>query len=54
VIELATAAGRRRLKLGPAYRVARGAALHAELDSLLGAALLTEDFGAAQATASAA
>jgi DNA polymerase-3 subunit alpha len=40
VIELATAAGRRRLKLGPSYRVARGAALHAELDSLLGSALL--------------
>jgi DNA polymerase-3 subunit alpha len=41
VVELATAAGRRRLRLGPSYRVARGAGLHAELDSLLGAALLS-------------
>jgi DNA polymerase-3 subunit alpha len=40
IIELATAAGRRRLRLGPSYRVARGAGLHAELDSLLGSALL--------------
>jgi DNA polymerase III subunit alpha len=42
VIELATASGRRRLKLGPSYRVARSAGLHAELDSLLGAALVLE------------
>ena len=40
VIELATSAGRRRLKLGPSYRVARSAGLHAELDSLLGPALM--------------
>jgi DNA polymerase-3 subunit alpha len=42
LIELTTSTGRRRLKLGPDYRVARSAALHAELDSLLGAALLTQ------------
>jgi DNA polymerase-3 subunit alpha len=38
VIQLATSKGRRRLKLGPAFRVARTAGLHAELDALLGAA----------------
>ncbi len=38
VIELKTSAGPRRLKLGPDFRVARGAALHAELDALLGRA----------------
>jgi DNA polymerase-3 subunit alpha len=54
VIELATAAGRRRLKLGPSYRVARGAGLHAELEALLGAALLADESTVAQATASAA
>ncbi|HTU28374.1 MAG TPA: DNA polymerase III subunit alpha [Solirubrobacteraceae bacterium] len=54
VVELATAAtgagpgGRRRLKLGPAYRVERGAALHAELDALLGDALLGDEPPAAQ------
>jgi DNA polymerase-3 subunit alpha len=42
LIELTTSAGRRRLKLGSNYRVARSAALHAELDALLGSALLTE------------
>jgi DNA polymerase-3 subunit alpha len=42
VIELSTTVGRRRLKLGPGYRVARGAGLHAELDALLGAALMTD------------
>jgi DNA polymerase III subunit alpha len=47
VIELATASGRRRLKLGPSYRVARSAGLHAELDSLLGAALVLEPVAAA-------
>jgi DNA polymerase-3 subunit alpha len=60
VIELAVASagavpgGRRRLKLGPAYRITRGAALHAELDSLLGAALLAEEPSGSPATASAA
>jgi DNA polymerase-3 subunit alpha len=42
VIELSTSVGHRRLKLGPDFRVARSAGLHAELDALLGAALLTE------------
>ena len=32
VIELSTSIGDRRLKLGPEYRVARSAALHAQLD----------------------
>ena len=62
VIELATVTGngsahpggRRRLKLGPAYRVTRGAALHAELDSLLGAALLADEPTGSPAAASAA
>jgi len=58
VIELATThaagTGRRRLRLGPGYRVARSAALHAELDRLLGSALLADEPVAAQATASAA
>ena len=40
VIELATTGGRRRLKLGPSFRVRRSASLHAELDHLLGSALL--------------
>ncbi len=42
VIELSTTVGHRRLKLGPSYRVARNAALHAELDHLLGDALIPE------------
>jgi DNA polymerase-3 subunit alpha len=41
VIELATSSGRRRLKLGPDYRVSRSAGLRAQLDQLLGPALLT-------------
>jgi len=32
-----TSAGERRLRLGPSYRVAPSAALHAELRELLGA-----------------
>jgi DNA polymerase-3 subunit alpha len=40
VIELSTTVGQRRLKLGPGFRVARSAGLHAELDALLGGALL--------------
>ncbi|HTX31708.1 MAG TPA: DNA polymerase III subunit alpha [Solirubrobacteraceae bacterium] len=43
LIELETSGGRRRLKLGPDFRVARGAGLHAELDALLGAALLAQE-----------
>jgi DNA polymerase-3 subunit alpha len=42
VIELATTVGRRRLKLGPSFRVSRSASLHAELDALLGSALVPE------------
>jgi DNA polymerase-3 subunit alpha len=42
VIELSTTVGHRRLKLGPSYRVSRNAALHAELDHLLGDALIPE------------
>jgi DNA-directed DNA polymerase III PolC len=42
VIELSTTVGHRRLKLGPSYRVTRNAALHAELDHLLGDALIAE------------
>jgi DNA polymerase-3 subunit alpha len=47
VIELASTVGRRRLKLGPSFRVSRSASLHAELDALLGPALIPES--AAQA-----
>jgi DNA polymerase III subunit alpha len=42
VIELSTTVGHRRLKLGPSFRVARSAGLHAELDALLGSALILE------------
>jgi DNA polymerase III subunit alpha len=42
VIELSTTVGHRRLKLGPSYRVSHSAGLHAELDALLGAALIPE------------
>ncbi|MHB8656812.1 MAG: DNA polymerase III subunit alpha [Solirubrobacteraceae bacterium] len=40
VVELRTSAGERRLRLGREYRVARSAGLHAELDALLGGALI--------------
>jgi DNA polymerase-3 subunit alpha len=40
VIELATSSGRRRVKLGPDYRVTRSAGLRAQLDQLLGPALM--------------
>jgi DNA polymerase-3 subunit alpha len=40
LIELATTSGPRRLKLGPSFRVARTASLHAELEALLGGAIL--------------
>jgi len=43
VIELSTSVGERRLKLGPDYRVAHGPGLHAELDALLGEAILGGD-----------
>jgi DNA polymerase III subunit alpha len=42
VIELSTTVGHRRLKLGPSFRVSRSASLHAELDALLGSALVPE------------
>ena len=42
VIELRTSIGHRRLKLGAGFKVARSAGLHAELDALLGAALLAQ------------
>jgi hypothetical protein len=42
VIELSTSIGHRRLKLGAGFKVARSAGLHAELDALLGAALLAQ------------
>ncbi len=52
VIELCTRGGERRLRLGPDFRVSRGAVgLHAELESLLGEAILAP---AASAQASAA
>ncbi|MBV9002209.1 MAG: hypothetical protein JO304_24345, partial [Solirubrobacterales bacterium] len=40
VIELSTSVGERRLKLGPDFRVAHGPGLHAELDALLGDAII--------------
>jgi DNA polymerase-3 subunit alpha len=51
VIELATAAGERRLKLGTEFRVARSATLHAELDALLGDAMLGQAPAAVAASA---
>ncbi|HLY48367.1 MAG TPA: DNA polymerase III subunit alpha [Solirubrobacteraceae bacterium] len=53
VIELKTSVGRRRLKLGRNFRVARGAGLHAELEHLLGAALLSDDRSAGEPAADA-
>ncbi len=41
VIELHSSVGRRRLRLGPEFRVHRGASLHAELDHLLGTAIIS-------------
>ena len=40
LIELHTEVGRRRLRLGPSWRVKRSAGLYTELDALLGPALL--------------
>jgi len=55
VIDLATSIGRRRLRLGPGFRVARSAAgLHAELDALLGPALLADAAVAPERTSVAA
>ncbi len=43
VIDLITSVGSRRLRLGPGFRVACGAGLHAELDALLGEAIVTDE-----------
>jgi DNA polymerase III subunit alpha len=48
VIELSTSVGARRLKLGPDFRVAHGPGLHAELDALLGDAILAAGDGGAR------
>jgi DNA polymerase-3 subunit alpha len=42
VIDLSTSIGDRRLKLGPDFRVTHSAGLHAELDRLLGHAILAD------------
>jgi DNA polymerase-3 subunit alpha len=47
VLELETSSGRRRLKLGPEFRVERCATLQAELRALFGEAILNGD-GSAQ------
>jgi DNA polymerase III subunit alpha len=47
VIELSTSVGERRLRLGPEFRVAHGPSLHAELDALLGDAILSGSDGEA-------
>ena len=49
VIELRTSVGHRRLRLGPRFRVVRSAGLHAELDALLGVALLAQATGGSAA-----
>ena len=54
MIELRTSAGQRFLKLGPSFRVQRTAGLHAELDALLGSALLQEQRAPEQAVAGVA
>ncbi|MBV9838212.1 MAG: DNA polymerase III subunit alpha [Solirubrobacterales bacterium] len=51
VIELSTSVGERRLRLGPGFRVSRGPGLHAELDALLGRALLRGDASPVAASA---
>ena len=48
VIELSTSVGHRRLRLGPGFRVSRSAGLHAELDALLGVAILAGSAAAAE------
>ncbi len=53
VIELWTSVGHRRLRLGPEYRVQRTAGLHAELDALLGAAIVADEDEQLAAAASA-
>ncbi len=53
VIELRTSVGARRVKLGSDFRVQRSAALHAELDALLGQALIGPPAGMAAAMSDA-
>ena len=50
VVELSTSIGPRRLRLGPDFRVAHSPGLHAELDALLGGAIMRD---AVEAPASA-
>jgi DNA polymerase III subunit alpha len=54
LIELTTSTGERRLKLGPDFRVNRSAALKAELEDLLGAAIVREAGAAGAAPGGAA
>jgi DNA polymerase III subunit alpha len=54
VLEMATSAGRRTLKLGPSYRVSINASLKAELDHILGSAFLPAAPVPAQAGAATA
>jgi DNA polymerase III subunit alpha len=54
LLDLETGDGRRRLKLGPEFRVARSAALDAELRTLLGQAMLNGSAPAAELQAGAA
>ncbi|HEX2088180.1 MAG TPA: OB-fold nucleic acid binding domain-containing protein, partial [Solirubrobacteraceae bacterium] len=54
VVEMATSAGRRTLRLGPSYRVSVNASLKAELDHILGSAFLPAAPAPAPAGAAAA
>jgi DNA polymerase III subunit alpha len=54
LIELSTTTGERRLKLGSDFRVSRSAALNAELEELLGAAIVREAGAAGAAPGGAA
>ena len=54
VIDLRTSSGQRQVKLGNGFRVAPSAALYAELLSLLGRALLSEDAAAEERASMAA
>ena len=51
MIELLTSVGLRQLRLGAGFRVAHGAGLHAELDALLGEAMIGEERSRVAATA---
>ncbi len=51
VLEMATSAGRRTLKLGPSYRVSINSSLKAELDHILGSAFLPAPVPAAESAA---